>query len=146
MNMNFIQIKLFTLLLCFKIQHVKIQRTVENAEKSSIEVLDAHTCLTRLISFFFLDRSWRQCCPSPSTQGSSCTLWYMHVPQLCYCASSRPLSPTLCTTGKNSIWSTWTFMLVAATLNWRQPCFSLLLAKVKCFSEFSYCQLLKPTV
>lgn len=57
-------------------------------------------------SFCFLHRILRQCCLSPSTQGSFCTLWYMHVLQLCYCACLLPLSPILSITGKNSISST----------------------------------------
>lgn len=56
-------------------------------------------------SFCSFHRILRQCCLSPSTQGSFCTLWFMHVLQLCCCASLLPLSLTLSITGKNSILS-----------------------------------------
>lgn len=54
-------------------------------------------------SLFLCLRIWRRCCLSPHTLGNSCTQLFMPAQRSCCSAFSRPSSPTLCITGKRSL-------------------------------------------
>lgn len=54
-------------------------------------------------SLFLCLRIWRRCCLSPHTLGNSCTQLFMPARRSCCSAFSRPSSPTLCITGKRSL-------------------------------------------